>query len=65
MLLELESVDTKISDERTTYVVSSLTDNVVPAKDKDFVNFINFADVKNIITSKKFYPVFITVLSEE
>ena len=61
---EVESVDTKISDESTAaYVVSSLTDNVVPAKDKDFVNFGNFADVKNIITSKKFYPVFITGLS--
>ena len=58
---EVESVDTKISDEsKAAYVVSSLTDNVVPAKDKDFVNFGNFADVKNIITSKKFYPVFIT-----
>ena len=47
---EIESVDTtdtKISDEsKAAYVVSSLTDNVVPAKDKDFVNFGNFADVK-------------------
>ena len=61
---EVESVDTKISDEsKAAYVVSSLTDNVVPAKDTDFVNFGNFADVKNIITSKKFYPVFITGLS--
>ena len=59
-----EETDTKISDEsKAAYVVSSLTDNVVPAKDKDFVNFGNFADVKNIITSKKFYPVFITGLS--
>ena len=64
---EIESVDTtdtKISDEsKAAYIVSSLTDNVVPAKDKDFVNFGNFADFKNIITSKKFYPVFITGLS--
>ena len=64
---EIESVDTtdtKISNEsKAAFIVSSLTDNVVPAKDKDFVNFGNFADVKNIITSKKFYPVFITGLS--
>jgi len=60
----VDTTDTKISDEsKAAYVVSSLTDNVVPAKDKDFVNFGNFADVKNIITSKKFYPVFITGLS--
>jgi len=58
------TTDTKISDEsKAAYIVSSLTDNVVPTKDKDFVNFGNFADVKNIITSKKFYPVFITGLS--
>jgi len=59
-----DTTDTKISDEsKAAYIVSSLTDNVVPTKDKDFVNFGNFADVKNIITSKKFYPVFITGLS--
>ena len=43
--------------------MSSLTDNVVPAKDTDFVNFGNYADIKNIVKSKKFYPVFITGLS--
>jgi len=51
------------SESQAAYVVSSLTDNVVPAKDKDFVTFGNFADVKNVITSKKFYPIFITGLS--
>ena len=60
----VDTTDTKISDEsKAAYIVSSLTDNVIPAKDKDFVNFGNFADVKNIITSKKFYPVFVTGLS--
>ena len=56
-------VDTPKSDTKAAYIVSSLTDNVVPARDKDFVNFGNFSDVKNVITSKKFYPVFITGLS--
>ena len=56
-------VETPKSDTKAAYIVSSLTDNVVPAKDKDFVNFGNFSDVKNIITSKRFYPVFITGLS--
>jgi hypothetical protein len=51
------------SESQAAYVVSSLTDNVVPQKDKDFVSFGNFADVKNVITSKKFYPIFITGLS--
>ena len=51
------------STSQAAYVVSSLTDNVVPQKDKDFVSFGNFSDVKNVITSKKFYPIFITGLS--
>ena len=32
-------------------------------KDTDFVNFGNYSDIKNIVKSKKFYPVFITGLS--
>ena len=57
---DIKTEDTK---SQAAYVVSSLTDNVVPLKDKDFVSFGNFADVKNVITSKKFYPIFITGLS--
>ena len=61
--VKTEEVETKQTESQAAYVVSSLTDNVVPAKDKDFVTFGNFADVKNVITSKKFYPIFITGLS--
>lgn len=60
----VDTTDTKISnDTKAAYIVSSLTDNVVPAKDTDFVNFGNYADIKNIVKSKKFYPAFITGLS--
>jgi len=60
----VDTTDTKVSnDTKAAYIVSSLTDNVVPAKDTDFVNFGNYADIKNIVKSKKFYPVFITGLS--
>jgi len=51
------------TDTKAAYIVSSLTDNVVPQKDTDFVNFGNYADIKNIVKSKKFYPAFITGLS--
>jgi len=61
--VETEIVETEKTESQAAYVVSSLTDNVVPLKDKDFVSFGNFADVKNVITSKKFYPIFITGLS--
>mgnify|MGYP001212346646 CR=1 FL=1 len=62
---ESKSTETKkiSTDTKAAYVVSSLTDNVVPAKDTDFVNFGNYSDIKNIVKSKKFYPVFITGLS--
>tara|TARA_B100000686_G_scaffold201812_1_gene208749 strand:- start:2133 stop:3335 length:1203 start_codon:yes stop_codon:yes gene_type:complete len=59
----VDSVDTSTTDTKAAYIVSSLTDNVVPSKDTNFVNFGNFSDIKNIITSKKFYPAFITGLS--
>jgi len=60
-----QECETKTEDikSQAAYVVSSLTDNVVPNKDKDFVSFGNYGDVKNVITSKKFYPMFITGLS--
>jgi MoxR-like ATPase len=45
------------------YIVSSLTGNIVPNKDPVFVSFGNYPDVKDIIKSNKFYPVFITGLS--
>ena len=61
----VQNVETKTesTESKAAYVVSSLTDNVVPNKDKDFVSFGNYGDVKNVITSKKFYPMFITGLS--
>jgi len=61
---ESKTTETKISnDTKAAYIVSSLTDNVVPAKDTDFVNFGNYSDIRNIVKCKKFYPVFITGLS--
>src|SRR5210317_1495400 len=66
-----EKVETKPVDNSTpatsnkeaAYIVSSLTGNIVPTKDKNFVSFGNYPDVKNIVKSNKFYPVFITGLS--
>ena len=52
---------TKVSE--AAYVVSSLVDNLVPNKDATFVPFGNHPDVRNIVKSKQFYPIFITGLS--
>ena len=60
----VDTTDAKISnDTKAAYIVSSLTDNVVPQKDTDFVKFGNYTDISSIVKSKKFYPVFITGLS--
>ena len=60
--------DTQINNVSATkkeaaYVISSLEGNIVPNKDKSFVSFGNHPDVRNIIKSNKFYPIFITGLS--
>ena len=62
------SDDTQINNVSDTkkeaaYVISSLEGNIVPNKDKGFVSFGNHPDVRNIIKSNKFYPIFITGLS--
>jgi len=52
--------DTK---KEAAYVVSSLVGDIVPKKDPVFVSFGNYPDLKSIIKSNRFYPVFITGLS--
>ncbi len=44
-------------------VETSVVKNLVPEKDDTFVQFGNFADLKKILSSRIFYPVFITGLS--
>ncbi len=43
--------------------VERVDQNLVPFKDEEFVPFGNFSDLKKVIKSKTFYPVFITGLS--
>ena len=40
-----------------------MTGDIVPKKDSVFVSFGNYPDVKSIVKSRMFYPVFITGLS--
>ena len=49
--------------KEAAYVVSSLTGNIIPKKDPIFVSFGSYPDLKSIIKSNRFYPVFITGLS--
>ena len=62
---EAEKILTPVSDTKkeAAYVVSSLTGDIVPKKDPIFVSFGNYPDIKSIVKSNRFYPVFITGLS--
>ena len=56
-----EVVSEKVSE--AAYVISSLQGDIVPQKDDGFVSFGNHPDVRSIVKSKRFYPIFITGLS--
>ena len=58
-----ELMQSSVNKTEAAYIVSSLTGNIVPKKDPVFVSFGNYPDVRNIIKSGQFYPVFITGLS--
>jgi len=48
---------------KAAFVVSSLIGNIVPDKDPVFVPWGYFKDIKKIVSSKAFYPIFVTGLS--
>jgi hypothetical protein len=51
-----------VADKAVEHVVIS-QQSLIPQKDANFVSFGNFSDVKKIIASGIFYPVFITGMS--
>ena len=55
-----ESVDTV---NKAALIVSSLTGDIIPTKDNVFVPWGYFKDIKSIVSSKQFYPIFVTGLS--
>ena len=60
---QLMEAPVEATKTEAAYVVSSLVGDIVPKKDPIFVSFGNYPDVKQIIKSNQFYPVFITGLS--
>ena len=54
-LTVVEQLETQFTDREEV--------NLIPLKDDNFVSFGNFTDVKRIISSRRFYPTFITGLS--
>ena len=63
----LEVTQSAVQDIERSFAKPSVlppqVQNLVPAKDENFVKFGPFADIKKIIQSKQFYPAFITGLS--
>jgi len=66
IISELPKTETAPVNEtvnQAAFIVSSLTGDIVPTKDPVFVPWGYFKDIKSIVTSKQFYPIFITGLS--
>lgn len=65
--LKVESVPVVESHEATVAMAASAAThqelNLIPKKAKGYVPFGNFPDVRSIVKSKRFYPVYITGLS--
>ena len=58
-----KAVENKEKSFSAPAVQPTVTQDLVPVPDPTFVKFGSFADVKKILTSKQFYPTFITGLS--
>jgi len=66
IIAELPKTETAPVNEtvnQAAFIVSSLTGNIVPDTDPVFVPWGYFKDIKSIVTSKQFYPIFVTGLS--
>ena len=63
----LEVTQERVEEIERSYsniaVLPEVHQNLIPDKDDTFVKFGNFIDIKKIIQSRLFYPVFITGLS--
>ena len=60
---DLTVAEAKQQLEKTVSLVATEVKSLIPEKDNHFVPFGNFNDLKKVLTSKVFYPIFITGLS--
>jgi len=61
--LTVPQQEEQIYNSQSKKISSEDTMSFIPEKDSNFVSFGNFSDIKKVISSGKFYPVFITGLS--
>ena len=60
---DLTVAEAKQQLEKTVSLVATEVKSLIPEKDNHFVPFGNFNDLKKVLSSKVFYPIFITGLS--
>jgi len=60
---DLTVAEAKEQLEKTVSLVATEVKSLIPERDSHFVPFGNFNDLKKVISSKIFYPIFITGLS--
>ena len=60
---DLTVAEAKQQLEKTVSLVATEVKSLIPEKDDHFVPFGNFPDLKKVLASKVFYPIFITGLS--
>ena len=58
-----KSVENIEKSFKSPSALPAVENNLVPSKDNTFVKFGSFNDIKKVIASKLFYPVFVTGLS--
>ena len=63
VIQKTETANVTETINQAAFIVSSLTGNIVPVKDPVFVPWGHYKDIKQIVSSKQFYPIFITGLS--
>ena len=60
---KVETAESVGTVNKAAMIISSLTGDIVPTKDDVFVPWGYFKDIKSIVSSKQFYPIFVTGLS--
>ena len=63
VLVAEKRAETSVPDTATNLMMTTDIDNMVPDKFEGFVSWGYFKEIKSIIRSKLFYPIFVTGLS--
>jgi hypothetical protein len=60
---KLETLNPQVATMNLQTIGTNISDSLIPNPNRNYVPFGNFSDVESIISSKMFYPVYVTGLS--